>query len=275
MLASDSVVGQQEEGPKEQRAPWPQRLRLELLLAPVVLALIVLLWDTLVRWRDYPTFILPAPELVWRKLLVVAADGTLWYHTQITLLEIFVGLLLGLGTATVLGYALAKSRGLERLISPYLVASQAIPIIALAPLLVIWIKSPGLSKVLICALTIFFPTLINTIVGIRSVEPDLMALMQSLRASRWQILTKLEIPAALPVLFGGLKIGVTLAVIGAVVAEFVGADRGLGFLINLSRGILDTPLLFVALSSLVVIAVLLYGAVSWLEHRLLAWQRIQ
>jgi NitT/TauT family transport system permease protein len=241
----------------------------------VVLALVVLLWDALVRWRDYPAFILPAPELVWRKLLVVTANGTLWYHTQITLLEIFAGLLLGLGAATVLGYALAKSRSLERLISPYLVASQAVPIIALAPLLVIWIKSPSLSKVLICALTIFFPTLINTIVGIRSVEPDLLALMQSLRASRWQILTKLEIPAALPVLFGGLKIGVTLAVIGAVVAEFVGADRGLGFLINLSRGILDTPLLFVALGSLVVIAVLLYGAVSWLEHRLLAWQRIQ
>jgi NitT/TauT family transport system permease protein len=175
----------------------------------------------------------------------------------------------------VLGYALAKSRSLERLISPYLVASQAVPIIALAPLLVIWIKSPGLSKLLICALTIFFPTLINTIVGIRSVEPDLMALMRSLRASRWQILTKLEIPAALPVLFGGLKIGVTLAVIGAVVAEFVGADRGLGFLVNLSRGILDTPLLFVALISLIIIAVALYAAVSLLEHRLLAWQRIQ
>jgi NitT/TauT family transport system permease protein len=98
--------------------------------------------------------------------------------------------------------------------------------------------------------------------------------MHSLRASRWQILTKLEIPAAMPVLLGGLKIGVTLAVIGAVVAEFVGADRGLGYLINLARGILDTPLLFVALATLVVIAVLLYAVVSLLEHKLLAWQRI-
>jgi len=175
----------------------------------------------------------------------------------------------------VLGYLLAKSRKLERLLSPYLVASQAIPIIALAPLLVIWIQSPGLSKVLIVALTIFFAALINTIVGIRSVEPDLVALMHSLQASRWQILTKLEIPAAMPVLLGGLKIGVTLAVIGAVVAEFVGADRGLGYLINLSRGILDTPLLFVALITLVVIAVLLYSAVSLLEHKVLAWQRIE
>lgn len=255
--------------------PWSERIRIELLLAPLVIGATLWLWDALVRWGQYPPFILPSPALVGRKLISTLADGTLWYHAQITLLEIFAGLILGLGVATVLGYFLAKSRTLERLLSPYLVASQAVPIIALAPLLVIWIKSPEISKVLICALTIFFPALINTIVGIRSVEPDLMALMQSMRASRWQILYILEVPAALPVLFGGLKIGVTLAVIGAVVAEFVGADRGLGFLINLARGILDTPLLFVALFSLVVIAVMLYAAVSWLEHRLLAWQRIR
>lgn len=250
-------------------------VKVEFLLAPLVLAASILLWDGLVRWQDYPAFILPAPAVVARKFLLVARDGTLWYHTQLTLLEIFAGMILGLGTALVLGYFLARSRRLERLLSPYLVASQAIPIIALAPLLVIWIQSPGLSKVLIVALTIFFAALINTIVGIRSAEPDLMALMHSLQATRWQILTKLEIPAAMPVLLGGLKIGVTLAVIGAVVAEFVGADRGLGYLINLARGILDTPLLFVALVTLVVIAVLLYSAVSWLEHKVLAWQRIK
>ncbi len=114
-------------------------------------------------------------------------------------------------------------------------ASQAVPIVALAPLLVIWFGFGGLSKVLVCALTVFFPALVNTIVGIRSVEPDLRSLMRSLQASRWQTFTLLEMPAALPVLFGGLKVSVTLAVIGAVVGEFVGADRGLGFLVNLAR----------------------------------------
>lgn len=252
-----------------------RRLKLEWLLAPLMLALAILLWDALVRWQQYPSFILPAPALVARKFATVLRDGSLWYHTQLTLLEIFAGMGLGLSCALVLGYFLAKSRRMERLLSPYLVAAQAVPIIALAPLLVIWIRSPGLSKVLIVALTIFFAALINTIVGIRSVQPDLVSLMHSLQASRWQILTKLEIPAAMPVLLGGLKIGVTLAVIGAVVAEFVGADRGLGYLINLARGILDTPLLFVALATLIIIAVLLYAVVSLLEHRLLAWQRIQ
>lgn len=275
MWTAKRIAKMTSDAPTVSARPWRQRLKIEWLLAPLVLALAILLWDGLVRWQQYPAFILPAPAVVARKFAAVVADGSLWYHTQLTLLEIFTGMLLGLGSALVLGYLLAKSRRLERLLSPYLVASQAVPIIALAPLLVIWIQSPGLSKVLIVALTIFFAALINTIVGIRSVQPDLLALMQSLQASRWQILTKLEIPAAMPVLLGGLKIGVTLAVIGAVVAEFVGADRGLGYLINLARGILDTPLLFVALAALVIIAVLLYAAVSLLEHKVLAWQRIQ
>ncbi len=118
------------------------------------------------------------------------------------------------------------------------------------------------------------PALVTTIIGIRSVEPDLRALMRSLQASRWQTFTMLEVPAALPVLFGGLKVGVTLAVIGAVVGEFVGADRGLGFLINLARGILDTPMLFVALFTLVAIALALYSAVALLEHVVLRWRRV-
>ena len=164
------------------RAGWFRRHRTEILLAPIVLVAVLLLWEGLVRWRGYPSFILPSPLLVARKFLIVLADGVLWYHTRSTLIEIALGLVLGLSAATVLGYLIAKSHRLERILSPYLVASQSIPVIAIAPLLIIWIKDPNMSKVLICAITIFFPTLINTVVGIRSVEPDLVALMQSLRA---------------------------------------------------------------------------------------------
>jgi len=252
---------------KEER--W--RRSREIALIPLALLIFVALWAGLVSWRHYPPFILPSPGQVWARFLAVAADGTLWRHTWITLTEIAGGLLLGLSAAAVLGYGVAKSRLLERLLSPYIVASQAIPIVAIAPLLVIWFGFGSLSKVLVCALTVFFPALVNTVVGLRSVEEDLMALMRSLQASRWQIFTMLELPAALPVLLGGLKVGVTMAVIGAVVGEFVGADRGLGFLINLARGILDTPLLFVALFTLVVIALALYLAVSWLESKLIRW----
>ena len=254
----------------------PSRLRLWriarlgfTLLAPLV---ILGLWLLLVWVQDYPAFLLPAPALVWQRFLVVAGDGTLWAHTWVTLQEILGGLALGLSVATLLGYLLARSPTLEQLLLPYLVASQALPIVALAPLLVIWLGTGRLSKVVVCALTLFFPVLINTIVGIRSVERGLRDLMRSLEASRWQVFALLELPAALPVLLSGLKVGLTLSVIGAVVGEFVAADRGLGFLVNLARGLFDTPLLFVALGTLMAIALLFYGLLSALERVLLAWQ---
>lgn len=241
-------------------------------LIPLTLGLALTAWDLLVRWRRYPAFLLPTPGRVAERFVSAVRDGSLGMHVVVTLREVFGGLALGLSVAVVLGYLLAKSRVAERILSPYLVASQAVPIVALAPLLVIWFGAGPLSKVLVCALTLFFPVLINTIVGIRSVDVELRDLMRSLQASRWQTFRLLELPAALPVLFGGLKVGVTLSVIGAVVSEFVGADRGLGFLVNLARGLFDTPLMFVALVTLMVIALALYGIVSGLESLLLRWR---
>ena len=252
--------------PKVAAPDWRQ------LLVPAGMALLVLLWDLLVRWRQYPAFLLPAPGRVATRFWQALQDGTLLTHTGVTLSEIFGGLALGLSAALILGYLLAKSRSLERILAPYIVASQAVPIVALAPLLVIWFGPGNLSKVLVCALTLFFPVLINTMVGVRNVDQQLIELMRSLRATRWQVLRHLELPAALPVLLGGLKVGVTLSVIGAVVGEFVGSDRGLGFLINLARGMFDTPLMFVALITLMVIALILYLLVSWLESWLLRWR---
>ena len=241
-------------------------------LVPLVMVSAIAMWQGLVYWREYPTFILPTPKRVADRFAVALHDGTLLAHTWVTLQEVFGGLALGLTVATVLGYLLAKSVRLERILSPYIVASQAVPVIALAPLLVIWFGAGSFSKVLVCALTLFFPVLINTIVGIRSVDADLVELMRSLRASRWQMLRLLEVPAALPVLLGGLKVGVTLSVIGAVVGEFVGSDRGLGFLVNLARGLFDTPLMFVALLALMTIALVLYFCVSAIEAWLLKWR---
>ena len=239
---------------------------------PLMVVMLGVLWELIVRWQDYPAFFLPTPQRVWARFLVAFHEGTLQMHTLVTLKEVFGGLAIGLSVAVVLGYLLAKSRRLERVLSPFLVASQAIPIVALAPLLVIWFGAGSLSKVLVCALTLFFPVLVNTIVGIRNVDAELTELMRSLRASRWQVFRFLELPAALPVLLGGLKVGVTLSVIGAVVGEFVGSDRGLGFLVNLARGLFDTPLMFVALVTLMGIAIALYLIVSLFETWLLKWR---
>jgi NitT/TauT family transport system permease protein len=259
---------------KRTLARVPQRYR-AYLLAPPALLIFLCLWQLLVTLGSYPTFVLPAPTVVFRKFVVAASDGTLLHHAWATLREVLIGLALGLSVATCLGYVFAKSKPIERLVSPYIVASQSIPIVALAPLLVIWFGFGTLSKVIVCALTVFFPVLINTIVGLRSVDENLVDLMRSYGATRRQMFTMLEIPAALPVLLGGLKIGVTLSVIGAVVGEFVAADEGLGFLVNLSRGLFDTPMMFVALFALVIIALSLYGCVVLVESRLLSWRRIK
>lgn len=242
-------------------------------LVPISMGLALLIWHLIAQLGGFPAFILPSPALVWVRFLSALLDGRLIYHITVTLSEVLAGLALGVIAATTLGYILAKSQTFERFLAPYIVASQSIPIVAIAPLLVIWF-GPGLfSKVLICALIVFFPVLINTIVGLRSVPDELRDLMRSLQATGWQTFQFLEVPSALPVFLGGLRIGATLAVIGAVVGEFIGADRGLGFLINIGRGQFDTALVFVAIFTLVGMALTLYGLVVLVEARLLSWQK--
>ena len=231
------------------------------------------LWSLIVRLSGLPKFILPSPADVWSRFLKAWLDGSLLYHTGVTLLEIVLGLLVGVCFATIVGYALAKSPTLETILSPYLVASQAIPIVAIAPLLVIWLGDGIASKVVICALIVFFPVLVNTIVGVRAVSASLYDLMNSLRATRWQILWKLELPASLPILFGGLRIGATLSVIGAIVGELVDAEQGLGFLLQLGDFQYDTSMVFLAVFMLVALALSLYGVVTLLEKRFLKWQQ--
>jgi len=233
----------------------------------------LLAWHLTARLGDLPAFILPAPADVWARFLRTLSDGSLLTHTFVTLTEVLVGLLAGAFFATLIGYFVARSRLLENMLSPYLVASQAVPLVAIAPLLVIWFGPGMFSKFLICALIVFFPILVNTVVGVRAVPAVLHDLMRSLRASRGQILMKLEIPAALPVFLGGLRVGATLSVIGAVVGEFVGSDSGLGFLVNVGRGQYDTALVFVAVFTLIFLALALYGLVAFAEKRLLVWQQ--
>jgi NitT/TauT family transport system permease protein len=167
------------------------------------------------------------------------------------------------------GIALGKSVLIERVLSPYLVAAQAVPILALAPLLDIWFGGGLFARILVCALIVFFPIAIATMVGIRSADPRLAEMLRSLGATHAQVTRRLEIPSAMPVIFGGLRIGVTLSVIGAVVAEWVSASSGLGVLINIAdQGLFDTPLMFVALAVLAIIGLSFYGLVLIAERRL-------
>jgi len=235
----------------------------------VSLAAFLAAWKLLTVVTGTPDYILPAPEVVAERAVRAVGSGLLWEHAAVTLSEILLGLAVGATTAIAVGTALGKSVVIERVLSPYIVAAQSVPILALAPLLDIWFGGGLLARVLICALIVFFPIAIATMVGIRSTDPQLREMLRSLGATPAQETSRLEIPSALPVIFGGLRVGVTLAVIGAVVAEWAGASSGLGVLINIAnQGLFDTPLMFVALVTLAVIGIGLHGLVVSVERRL-------
>lgn len=245
------------------------------LTVSISFVILLLLWQMLVEVGEYEPFILPGPADVWRQFLLVVQDGRLLKHTLITVSEVIPGLLIGVMLAVPLGYLLAKSTLAERLVSPYLIASQAIPVLAIAPLLTIWISSTYWARVVVAVLVVFFPILVNMIAGLRGVPPELYDLMASLKANRTQVFRKLEFPAALPVLLAGLKIGATLAVIGALVGEFVQPrTEGLGYLLVTARYQFKTDLVFVVLITLALIALSLYAVVAFIERRVLRWQQV-
>jgi NitT/TauT family transport system permease protein len=235
------------------------------------LAAFLAVWKVVTLVGGYPEFILPAPEVVGERAVRAIGSGVLWEHAAVTLVEIILGFALGATTAILVGIALGKSVLVERVLSPYIVAAQAVPILALAPLLDIWFGGGLLARVVIAALIVFFPIAIATMVGIRSADPLLDEMLRSLGSTSGQRTRLLEIPSALPVIFGGLRVGVTLAVIGAVVAEWAGASVGLGVLINIAnQGLFDTPLMFVALAALAICGLAFYGLVVAVERRLVS-----
>jgi NitT/TauT family transport system permease protein len=237
---------------------------------PVALALLVFVgaWKIVTVVSGFPPYILPPPEAVGERFVRAWSDGVIAPHAAATLREVLAGFAVGAGLAVAIGYLLARSRLAERVLSPYLVAAQATPILALAPVLALWFPDGLTGKIVICALIVFFPVAVATMVGIRSVDAGLLELGRSLRATPRQVFLTLEVPAALPSILGGMRVGVTLAVVGAIVGEWAGAERGLGVLINLARGSLfDYPLMFATLVTIALMGVALYVVVVLVERR--------
>ena len=242
------------------RSMWP--------IAASLLAFGVL-WQAIVAIGRYPAFILPGPVTVLQRFARAWTDGTMWPHFSATLLEVLLGFAIGASVAVVVGVLLARSRLAERLLSPYLVAAQATPVLALAPLIALWFGTGLPAKLVICTLIVFFPVAVATMVGIRSVDPRLLEMARSFRATGWQAVAMVEVPAALPAILGGMRVGVTLAVIGAIVGEWAGGDTGLGVLINIARGSLfDIPLMFATLATLALLGIALYLVMVLVERRL-------
>jgi len=239
---------------------------------PVVasLAVFVAVWQLVVIVSGFPPYVLPGPLTVGERFVRAWADGTMWPHVATTLVEVVLGFAIGASVALAAGILLARSPLAERLLSPYLVAAQATPVLALAPLIALWFGTGLAPKLIITTLIVFFPVAVATMVGIRSVDPRLLEMARSFRAGSWQVVTRVEVPAAAPVILGAMRVGVTLAVIGAIVGEWAGADSGLGLLINIARASLfDTPLMFAALAQLAIIGVALYLVMLLIERRII------
>jgi NitT/TauT family transport system permease protein len=239
---------------------------------PALMGLIILAWQIFVPEKGPTALLLPQPSQIAVRFGQVIANGTLFHELSISTVEIVLGLLTGVVSALLIGYSIARSRRLEQAVGPYLVAFQALPIVAIAPALILWL-GPGLaSNSVICAFIVFFPMLMSSVVGFKNVDPDHLRLMRALAASRWHIFRSLEVPSALPSLFGGLKISAILAVAGAVVAESVTPLGGLGSLLYAARSRYDSALAFVSVITLTLFALGLFGAVNALERILLRWR---
>lgn len=254
---------------RKQRRAWLGSSRLWVGLSLLGLLLV---WRGLVAWQQYPAFVLPTPEAVASRWWQELTQGALLQHTSRTLIEALGGFGLAFSASLVLGYILAHWHWLDRIVSPQLAIVQAIPIVAVAPLILIWVGADLRAKLLVAALVTFFPMLSSVIVALRSVPRDIREMAAISGANRWQSLWQIELPLALPGIFGGIKTGLALATTGAVVAEFIGGREGLGALINIARGLFDTPLIFAALLTLGLLTFGFYQLAMWLERRLVTWE---
>lgn len=245
------------------------------LLASSAVILLLIIWELLVRILAVPSIVLPAPTRVAEALWDGFAGGMLWRHTWVTLQEILVGF----GIAVLVGLAVAiiitSSRLAEKTFLPIIVVLQTVPKVALAPLFLVWFGFGIESKILTTALIAFFPILINATLGFNSTSSDQVHMMKSFGASRAQILTQLRFPTAVPSIVAGLDVAVVLSVIGAIVAEFVGSQAGLGYVILASNTSLDVATMFAVLVVLSVIGLVLHYLVVLLGKRLAFWSEEQ
>jgi NitT/TauT family transport system permease protein len=262
------------------RVPGDARLReagrralpLQIAVGLLALVLLVLGWWAVAWVGNYPEYILPAPPAVAAQMWAMLADGRLLVHAGTTVREAALGFLLAFAVGTSLGYSIGRSRTLERFLSPYVAISQGLPVVALAPLLVIWLGDELMRNVVIVALIVFFPILVNSIAAVRGIDRPMLEVARISGANFWQTIWYVELPLGLRSLMAGVKLGLTLSITGAVIAEFVSSSSGLGFLLVTSRLRFETTAVFVGLVSLAALAFAAYTAVTILEKALINWE---
>lgn len=240
------------------------------LLPAILLGLsLLLLWQMLVSSKTVSTFLLPQPIDVARSFWNALTNGLFWRYTRTTLAESTLGFVAGAAFALPIGYGIARSGLLARALEPYLAASQAMPAVAIAPVLVIWLGYGLKAVVVLCALIVFFPIVVNTALGIRTIDRDVIDAARVDGAHGLSLLRHFEAPLAMPSVLTGLRTSLTLSIIGAVVGEFILGDQGLGGLLTIARSNFDTPLVFATLFMLMLMASAMYGVARLIEGRVL------
>jgi ABC-type nitrate/sulfonate/bicarbonate transport system permease component len=256
--------------PPRQRRLAPKQLLAQVLAPALVVAALIGIWELVVSEFDVKPYVLPAPSAIARS--TVDNWHILFPNLRVTMKEMLLGFSLAAAVGIALGTLIAASPIFRRSVFPLVIASQTVPVIAIAPVLVIWFGYDILPRVLVTALIAFFPLTVNTVAGLRSVDPELIRLFRSLEASRTQIFRKLTFPSGLPYIFAGLKVAATLSVIGATVGEWVGADKGLGYQIVTDTAQLETTRVFASIFLLSLSGIALYLLVTAVEWVSLPWR---
>jgi NitT/TauT family transport system permease protein len=247
------------------------RSRPHLVLIPLVFVVFVAAWEGAVRFWSIPNFLVPAPSTVAGALTRGVRSGLYLSHLWVTLYEALLGFFIAAAAGIMLGAVIAQFRVMEQTFYPYLVALQTLPKIAIAPLIIVWFGFGISSKIIIAATVAFFPVLVNVIVGLKTIDAAKFDLMRSLRASRWQTFRLVTFPNALPFVFAGLDIAIVFSVLGAIVGEFVGAQRGLGNLILQFNFSLDIAGVFAVLILLSAMGVALHLIMQAVQKRIIFW----
>jgi NitT/TauT family transport system permease protein len=226
-------------------------------------------WEAGVRLLKVPPYLMPPPSAVF--FVFVNEFQKLLYHGWVTTYEMLAGYALAVVVAVPLAIAITSSERFDRFITPQMLFFQVVPKVAIAPLFLVWFGVGVTPKILVAFLISFFPIVIDAAVGLRSMSAEMRDLARSMGASRWQVFAQFRLPTSLPYLFSGLKVAATLAVAGAVVGEFVGADKGLGYLLLVTNSNMETALMFATIVALTIIGLVFFYAVEFLEKLLIPW----
>jgi len=248
-----------------------RRIPIEWITAPALFVALIVVWQVYVVRFAVSAFILPPPGAVWAAFLDLLVTPSTVMHTWVTVEETLSGFAIAAVAGVALGVVVGKVAWLERTLNPFIVASQVVPKVALVPLFIVWFGFGSTSKIVIAAVIAFFPVFTNAVLGVKSIEPGHRDVMTSLNASAWQRFIRLDLPSAAPAILAGMEVGVVLAIIGCVVAQFLGGNAGLGYLLVAKMNAYETDSLFAVIVLLTIVGFVFYAAVGLARRLLIPW----